>query len=154
MRPTSRIAALLLAAFVAAPALAAPALAAQAKPDFSGTWVMVPEKSDLGGMPSPGGRTDVIAHQEPKLTIKRTIGDATMNLVYAVDGQPWKNTIPQGEVTSTLKWDGDVLVMQSAIALQGNERFGLPLHGQARQAHGGSLPGQCSRDYRDRHRMP
>ncbi len=116
MRPTSRIATLLLAA-----AVAAPALAAQAKPDFSGTWVMVPDKSDLAGMPSPGDRTDVIDHHEPKLTIKRTIGDATMNLVYAVDGQPWKNTVPQGEVTSTLKWDGAVLVMQSAIAVQGNE---------------------------------
>ena len=116
MRRTVRMAALL--------ALAAtlPAIVdAQSVPNLSGTWVLVPEKSEFGAMPAPAGRTDVITHQEPKLTIKRTVGGATFDLVYAIDGKPWKNSIPQGEVTSTLAWDGPVLVMTSSLPMQGNE---------------------------------
>jgi len=117
MRPAVRFAALLVVAAVAVPAQAG----AQSKPNLTGTWVMVPEKSDLAGMPSPGGRTDVIDHQEPKLTVKRTVGDVHLDLTYAVDGKPWTNQTPQGPVTSTLKWDGDVLVIASEMNVQGND---------------------------------
>lgn len=116
MRATARIVPLVAIALAAAPMLRA-----QSAPNLSGTWVMVPEKSDLGGMASMGARTDVIDHREPKLSIKRTLGDQTINLTYEVDGKPWKNTIPQGDVTSTLKWEGAVLAIHSTLTAQGND---------------------------------
>ena len=95
-------------------------LSAQA-PNLSGTWVLQVDKSDFGPMPGPTSRTDVIDHQDPKITIKRSLvgpnGPATSDLVYGVDGKPWKNTMSDGnELTSTLKWDGPVLVVSSTIS--------------------------------------
>ena len=63
-----------VAAF-AALALAAP-VAGQSAPNLSGTWTLQVDKSDFGMMPGPTSRTDVIDHQEPKLTIKRTVVSA------------------------------------------------------------------------------
>jgi hypothetical protein len=104
------------AAFVAG--TAAPACA-QKPPSLSGTWVMQPDKSDFGPVPRPESRTDVIDHKEPRLTIKRTITAAgtetTSNLVYTIDGKPYKNMVGETEVTSTLNWDGQTLVMVSTV---------------------------------------
>ena len=98
----------------------APAAAAQSVPDLSGTWVLVPDKSDFGPMPGPTSRTDIIDHKEPALTIKRTQmtpqGEVSANLVYAVDGKPYKNIAAGNEVTSTLKWEGQTLVIVSTIS--------------------------------------
>lgn len=106
-----------VAAF-AALALAAP-VAGQSAPNLSGTWTLQVDKSDFGMMPGPTSRTDVIDHQEPKLTIKRTVvsaaGETTSTLVYAVDGKPYKNMVGTSELTSTLKWEGATLVMVSTV---------------------------------------
>jgi hypothetical protein len=108
---------LTLAAF-AGLALATPA-AAQSVPNLSGTWTLQVDKSSFGMIPGPQSRTDVIDHQEPKLTIKRTIvsaaGETASNLVYAVDGKPYKNMVGESELTSTLKWEGQTLVMVSTV---------------------------------------
>jgi hypothetical protein len=101
-------------------ALAMPAgLVAQDKPNFSGTWVLQTDKSDYGMMPPPMSRTDIIDHQEPKITIKRTAataeGENKLDLVYAVDGKPWKNQAGPQEVSSTLHWEGQELVVVSEV---------------------------------------
>jgi hypothetical protein len=107
---------------------------AQGVPDLSGTWVLVPEKSDFGMMPVPTSRTDVIDHKEPAITVKRTVvnaqGEAVLNLVYAVDGKPHANTAGENQVNSTLKWEGRVLVMMSTATTPNgeigiNDRFAL-----------------------------
>lgn len=96
-------------------------VAAQGVPNLTGTWTLAADKSDFGPMPAPTSRTDVIDHREPAITIKRTIlnsgsaAAASFDLKYAVDGKPHTNTTPQGEVTSTLKWDGAVLVITSQV---------------------------------------
>jgi hypothetical protein len=113
----STIAAIALAAIAAA---APNTSTAQSVPNLSGTWVLQMDKSDFGMMPAPTSRTDVINHQEPKLTIKRTVtsaaGDTTSsNLVYQVDGKPYKNMVGQNELTSTLRWDGMTLVMATTV---------------------------------------
>ena len=105
-----------LTVFAAVPALAQ----TQSAPNLSGTWVLQMDKSDFGMMPSPKSRTDVIVHQEPNLTITRTVttpaGDTTSSkLVYQVDGKPYKNTVGTSELTSTLHWDGATLVMVSTL---------------------------------------
>lgn len=103
-------------------ALALPAgLAAQAAPNLSGTWQLQIDKSDFGVLPGPTSRTDTIVHKEPSLTIKRNVvsgqGPSSTELVYAVDGKPWKNKAGDGsEMVSTLKWDGAVLVVQTNIS--------------------------------------
>jgi hypothetical protein len=107
-------------------ALAATGTAAgQSAPNLSGTWVLQADQSSFGMMPAPQSRTDVIDHQEPKLTIKRTTTNAngettTSELTYAVDGQPYKNMAGPTEITSRLHWDGKVLVsVSTATAPQG-----------------------------------
>jgi hypothetical protein len=62
----------------------------------------------------------VIEHQEPKLTIKRTVlttaaGESILNLVYAVDGKPHKNMAGPSELTSLLSWEGRTLVTVSTL---------------------------------------
>ena len=110
-------------ALLAALAVGFPAAASTqaALPNLSGTWVLQVDKSDFGPMAPVTSRTDVIQHQEPKLLIKRTIassaGETTSDLVYAVDGKPYKNTVSDTELTSTLNWDGAVLVMVSTASV-------------------------------------
>jgi hypothetical protein len=121
----------------AAGSLAIAPAAAQAVPNLSGHWVLDVAKSDFGQAPG-GPRSDRIEHNEPQLTIKRTIesadGAVEATLTYAVDGKPYTNTIGGNEVTSTLKWDGKVLVMASVVQTpQGpadvNDRYALSADG-------------------------
>lgn len=120
MRTAPRLA-LLLGLVLTAPAPAA----AQGVPNLSGTWALVPDKSDFGPMPPPQSRTDVIDHKEPALVINRTQmtpnGEVSARLVYAVDGKPYKNTVADAEVTSTLRWDGPVLVIVSTVGTPNGE---------------------------------
>jgi hypothetical protein len=110
-------------AAVALAVLAAPApasLHAQQVPNLSGTWVLQTDKSDFGMMPAPKSRIDVIDHQEPKLNIKRTVstsaGDTTSsNLIYQVDGKPYKNMVGPNELSSILHWEGTTLVMATTV---------------------------------------
>ena len=111
---------IVLGAAVAMLALAAPRVsAAQSVPSLSGTWILQVDKSDFGPMPPPASRTDVIDHQEPKLTIKRTVvsvaGTNSTELVLAVDGKPYKNAGVMGETVSTLHWDGQTLVIVNTV---------------------------------------
>ena len=114
-----RAAAALLAIALALPAVSA----ARQVPNLTGTWVLQADKSDFGMMAAPQSRTDVIDHQEPKLTIKRTMvtaaaGESQVNLVYAVDGKPHKNMAGPSELTSTLSWEGRTLVTVSTVDTQ------------------------------------
>jgi hypothetical protein len=111
----------LLALALAASATAA---TAQSVPNLTGTWVMDAAKSDFGPMPAPKSRSDVIDHREPSLMIKRTIvqdggASATIELNYGIDGKTYPNTTPQGTITSTLAWEGPVLVITSHAEVQG-----------------------------------
>lgn len=93
---------------------------AQGVPDLSGTWKLVTDQSDFGPMLAPQSRTDVIDHKEPKLNIKRTVvtgaGETSSSLVYAIDNTPYKNMAGGQEITSTLKWEAQTLVMASTLA--------------------------------------
>jgi hypothetical protein len=103
----------------------AAAVAGQAVPNLSGTWVLQVDKSDFGPIPGPTSRTDVIDHQEPRLTIKRTTSangqENTANLVYEINGQPFKNMVGTNEITSALHWEGKVLVSMSTAETPNGE---------------------------------
>ena len=112
----------------------------QSVPNLSGTWVLQVDKSDFGVIPAPKSRTDVIEQKETSFTIKRTVTSSTgetttSDLVYAVDGKPYKNMVGPAELTSTLKWDGQTLVMESQASMeQGSititDRYGLSEDGK------------------------
>ena len=115
---------------------AAASLAAQAKPDFSGKWVMDPASAPAppaggaagGGAPGGGGggrgggrgggglgQEFTIAQNAKTLTITRMQGDQTVTTVYNLDGSESKNTTqgrggPQEQVSKAV-WDGAKLVV-------------------------------------------
>jgi hypothetical protein len=99
---------------------------AQAKSDYSGTWKTNLSKSDFGAMPAPDSRTDVITHQDPDLKIKVTqssqMGDMNYDLAFTTDGKESTNSIgDMFKMTSTAKWDGDNLVIDSKGNFNGTD---------------------------------
>jgi hypothetical protein len=101
-------------------------LQAQAKTDFSGTWKLNSGKSDFGQMPAPDSITQKITHADPSLKANVAStggmqGDMTYELSYTTDGKECVNHIGEGELKSTLKWDGDDLVVDSKGAFGGTE---------------------------------
>jgi len=98
---------------------------ALATPNFSGEWKMNSAKSDFGQWPPPSSIVQKITHEEPSIKVVSTWsgdqGDMTLDLAYTTDGKECKNSSPMGESTSTLKWDGDALVIETKADFQGNE---------------------------------
>ena len=99
-------------------ALAVTTLAfAQGKPDFSGTWVLDPTKSDMGQI-RPGGRqtpartvTLDIKQTADTLTIQRSTGKHQDVAVFKLDGSESINKMPSGnEAKTVMKWSGNTLV--------------------------------------------
>lgn len=94
-------------------------LRAQDVPNLTGTWVLDISLSDFGMMLVPLSRTDVIEHQEPSLTLRQEIvssnGVRIFNLLYRIDGKPHKNKAGLDDLSSMLRWDGEVLVVSSTV---------------------------------------
>ena len=120
----------------------AASLAAQAKPDFSGKWVLDPASAPAapaggGGGGGGGGRGGgggggrggfgnefTIAQNAKTLTLTRMQGDQTVATVYNLDGSESKNSV-QGrggatEQVSKAVWDGAKLVVTTTINAGGN----------------------------------
>lgn len=111
---------------VALVVLSAAALVAQSKPNFGGEWTLVPAKSDFGMMPAPSSSVQKITHNEPQLKVVNTqTGDQGTNTTesnYTTDGKECVNKGPMdADVKSTVKWDGDALVIGSKMDFQGTE---------------------------------
>jgi hypothetical protein len=105
--------------------LSAGSLLAQSKPNFSGEWKLVPAKSDFGMMPAPTSGVQKITHNDPELKVVATqtsdMGTDTTESSYTTDGKECVNKGRMGDVKSTLKWDGNALVIESKMDFQGNE---------------------------------
>jgi hypothetical protein len=108
---------LFLAVIVASMAVAQP------KPDFTGTWVLDPAKSDMGmgrADAAPGARTVTLAIKQTaaQLSVERKVGDRAETAVYKLDGSESVNKLPSGsDVKSTTKWVGATLVTKSVMAM-------------------------------------
>jgi hypothetical protein len=105
--------------------VSASTLWAQSKPNFSGEWTLAPGKSDFGMMPPPSSGVQKIAHNEPQLKVVSTQisdqGTNTTESTYTTDGKECVNKgFMDSEMKSTAKWDGDVLVIDSKMDIQGN----------------------------------
>ncbi len=108
-----------IALFVMVMALAVAGLSfAQAKPDFSGKWLLDATKSD-----QMGGRQGGAAPAAPApMTVKQTAtdltqevvrGENTMTTVFKLDGTESVNKTQRGESKSTAKFDGAKLVIKT-----------------------------------------
>ena len=100
-------------------------LGAQSKPNFGGEWTMVPAKSDFGMIPAPKSSVQTITHNDPVLKIVNTQtgdqGTSTIESTYSTDGKETVNKGRMGgEVKSTAKWEGNVLVIESKLEIEGN----------------------------------
>lgn len=120
-----------------------PAMAiGQGKTDFSGTWAMNAEKSNLGapggggpggpggggGGGGRGGGGNFVATQDATtLSVERTRnrnGEETKTTTkYTLDGKETVNTTGMGESKSTAKWsaDGKTLTIVTSRSFNGND---------------------------------
>ena len=110
---------------------------AQAKPDFSGKWVMV-DPPAAGGNAGTGGRgggrgAGFQPGFGPEFTVKQdattltiTRGGQSSPLTYKLDGSESKNSVTrdgqQQEQIATATWDGNRLVIATQVRFQGNTR--------------------------------
>ena len=98
-------------------------VAAQARPDFSGKWVIVAgsgSPNGVGGL----GREFTAVQTDKTITITNTlpvVGET--KTVYNLDGSPSKNSIKSGPISaervSRTTWDGRTLVINSDVTAAG-----------------------------------
>ena len=98
---------------------------AQAAVNFSGTWVLDIDKSDLG-MNNPAAKarmnkvTLVIKQTATQLTIERSTGDTA---TYNLDGSESINNLPNDiQSKTTMKWVGNTLAARTVSLINGIER--------------------------------
>lgn len=97
--------------------VAAAALPVLAKPNFTGEWKLNVSKSSFGDFPAPSSMTMNVAHDDPKL--KSSVhqsgdqGDFDMETNYTTDGKECSNELFGNPMKSVLKWDGDMLVIDT-----------------------------------------
>jgi hypothetical protein len=111
---------------IAVAALAVSTLAfAQAKPDFSGTWTLDPEASQMGqggggqGAGRGGGMMGgpmTVKQTGDTLVVEQVRGENTVTMTYKLDGTQSKNTVPgrggaTSEQVSVAKWSGNTIVI-------------------------------------------
>jgi len=137
-RPTLALLALVSIFVASSPA---PVSAQGSHPDFSGTWVLDPSKSQAPGLPASGQL--VVTQSDKLLSIEHTVASGaasrTNKLSYNIDGTPSKNSMngPGGaplDFNSTTVWDGNTLVITTTANLQGGmkqvERWSLSNDGK------------------------
>ena len=101
---------------------------AQTKPNFSGDWKLNIAKSNFGQMPAPASLTEKITHSDPSLKVQTEMtGDFAFNsdFAYTTDGKESPNAAGDFKITSTVKWDGDVLTFDSKMDFQGTAMSGV-----------------------------
>jgi len=93
------------------------ALSTLARPNFTGHWKLNVSKSDFGQMPAPDSMTQTVTHADPNLTvaIKQSSegGEIEVESKYTTDGKECVNQVGSAEVRSTLKYEGETLVIVS-----------------------------------------
>jgi hypothetical protein len=92
-------------------------------PDFSGTWVLDPEKSDMG-LPAGAGKmpmqkvTLVIKQTGTTLSVERKTANQAGTAIFKLDGTESTNKAPNGnDIKSTSTWVGSTLVSKSTMVM-------------------------------------
>ncbi len=96
-----------------------------AKPNFAGDWKLNVSKSDFGQMPAPDSMTQKITHEDPnlKVAVKQVgeRGEFEWEAKYTTDGKECSNQFGPGTFKSTLKYEGETLVITSKGEFNDNE---------------------------------
>ena len=89
------------------------------KPNFSGRWRMVKDKSVFAGFKVPDLISRVIDQRDPVMnvhTVTTADGKTTIaDVVYATDGATTDNVINGRNAQSKTYWDGGVLVVRTTM---------------------------------------
>ncbi|MBV9294537.1 MAG: hypothetical protein JO145_03115 [Acidobacteriaceae bacterium] len=87
------------------------------RPDFSGRWRMVKDKSDFRGFAVPDLVVQVVEHHDPTLNVHtvETIGakTTTADVSYFTDGSITNNVINGRNAESKAFWDGPALMIRT-----------------------------------------
>lgn len=108
-------------------ALGAAGAGAQTRPDFSGTWVLVPEQSRTGGAGNTSAEELTATQNAKTLTVvlaKTPSGVLPGTYVYNLDGSESRNANPGArggptELVSRATWEGSSLVISTNFTLPG-----------------------------------
>jgi hypothetical protein len=91
------------------------------KPDFSGVWVVDPEKSQLANWAKFDRTTITIEHKEPRFHFHRLSvkGGKSDEVDYVLTTDGTEMVTKDGRMTdySRLSWEGDVLVFSARLVL-------------------------------------
>jgi hypothetical protein len=97
--------------------IAAAGLSAAGPPDFSGTWVLNVPRSELAGQRPPQSKVQRLEHKGMDLvvTIDEINERGTVHGVarYTTDGQDSINDVLGSSMTSSIGWEGNVMVMRT-----------------------------------------
>jgi hypothetical protein len=102
------------------------ALVAQKRPNFSGTWTLDPDRSQMGGGRGPGGwpggmggpMSITIKQTDAELVISRDAGGRTSTQTFKLDGSETVHPgMRGGEVKSKSRWEGDKIVTESTQSM-------------------------------------
>ncbi len=89
------------------------------RPDFSGRWRMMKDESDFHGFSMPDIVVRIVDDHDPALNVHtiQTTGQktTTTDITYFTDGSITKNVINGREAESKCYWDGNVLVVRTAM---------------------------------------
>jgi hypothetical protein len=89
------------------------------KPDFSGRWHMLKEKSAFAGFKSPDIVTRMVDQQGVIMNVHtvETSGAKTSiaDVSYSVDGTPTQNVVNGRDAESKTYWDGSTLVVRTSM---------------------------------------
>jgi hypothetical protein len=87
------------------------------KPDFSGRWRMVKDKSNFAGFTTPDLLVQIVEDRSPTLNIHtvqtRNGKTSTADVTYFTDGRESSNVINGRDALSKTYWDGSVLVVRT-----------------------------------------
>jgi hypothetical protein len=90
-------------------------------PNFTGDWQADPKASDFGPMGPPDKAVMNVTHKDPDVTIHSELvmggTPRTWDATCKTDGKDCKST--NGEVTLSLQWQGDTLLLNRALSLNG-----------------------------------
>jgi hypothetical protein len=90
-----------------------------AKPNFSGRWRMVKEKSAFSGFNVPDIITRTVDQRGVIMNVHtvETLGPKTAiaDVSYSIDGTPTQNTINGRDAESKSYWDGNTLVVRTSM---------------------------------------
>lgn len=96
------------------------------RPNFSGRWRMVKEKSAFNGFKVPDAVIRVVDHHDPMInlhTIQTTNKQTSMSDVsYFTDNSVTMNTIKGRDAQCRAYWDGQVLVVRTKMVMADGER--------------------------------